>query len=204
MGYYVRLLSPSEKVIYFSEIKLEVESIKLTAGNDHEWEDISISGPSDLPIAILSRISIGSSGQGNDVTNKLKDGIGGASPTGAREWIRKYLSTVKTIYAFQLLTENLTTDAEWRTLGQVQNLLKDNLGGIIQSDHEGYFNESGDYILWQMYAGAGGSIPAATLDENGEWISFQLKLLDEKAVERFKRGEKPQKGFFDVFFNNRK
>ena len=199
MGYYVRLLSPSDKVILFSEIKEEVDSIALTAGADQEWEEINISGPSEIPIAILSRIAVGSSGTGRDAISRLKDGISGASPA-AREWLKKYLSSVKTIYAFQLLTENLTTDAEWRTLGQIQNLLKDNLGGIIQSDHEGFFNENGDYILWQMYSGAAGSVPAATLDENGQWIPFQLKLNDEKAVERFKQGEKPLKGFFDVFF----
>jgi hypothetical protein len=203
MGYYVRLLSPSDKVIYFNEIKEEVDSITLTAGTDKEWEDINISGPSEIPIAILSRIPVGGSGPGRDTLNKLKDAISGASPAAAREWLKKYLSSVKTIYAFQLLTENLTTDAEWRTLGQIQNLLKDNLGGIIQSDHEGFFNENGDYILWQMYSGAAGSVPAATLDENGQWVPFQLKLNDEKAVERFKQGEKPLKSFFDVFFNRK-
>ena len=200
MSYYVRLLSASEKIIYFSEIKHEVDTISLTAGADQEWLDISICGPSEIPIAILSRIMVGASGPGFEAINKLRDRISGASPAGAREWLRKYLSSVKTIYAFQLITENLTTDAEWRTLGQIQNLLKDNLGGIIQSDHEGYFNENGDYILWQMYSGANGSVPAATLDESGEWIPFQLKLDDEKAVERFKQGEKPPKGFFEVFF----
>jgi hypothetical protein len=199
MGYYVRVLCPSEKIIYFSEIKDEVETVHLTAGPDRDWQDISISGPSEVPIAILSRLPVTGSGPGTEALNKLKDGISGSSPESAREWLRKYLVKVKTVYAFQLLTENLTTDAEWRTLGVIQNLIKDNLGGIVQSDHEGFYNENGDYILWQMYANASGSVPAATLDENGEWIPFQLKLEDEKAVERFKRGEKPQKGFFDLF-----
>ena len=199
MGYYVRLLSPSEKTISFGAIKKEVETIRLTAGSEEEWEDISISGPSEIPISILSRIAAGSEA-GASAISKLKDGISGAYPASAREWIKTYVSKVKTIYAFQLLTENLTTDAEWRTLGHIQNLLKDQLGGIIQSDHEGYFNENGDYILWQMYSGATGSVPAATLDENGEWITFQLKLADEKAVERFKQGDKPVRGFMDVFF----
>jgi hypothetical protein len=54
-----------------------------------------------------------------------------------------------------------------------------------------------------MYSGAAGSVPAATLDENGQWVPFQLKLNDEKAVERFKQGEKPLKGFFDVFFSRK-
>jgi hypothetical protein len=60
--------------------------------------------------------------------------------------------------------------------------------------------KTGGYILWQMYTGATGSVPAATLDENGERITFQLELADEKAVERFKQGDKLLRGFMDVFF----
>jgi hypothetical protein len=149
MRYSIKYIN-SEKRISFGEIKKQIETTRLTAGSDNDWEDISISGPSEISISILSRIAAGSEA-GNSVINKLKEGLSGAYPASAREWIKKYLSRVKTIYAFQLLTENLTTDAEWRTLGQIQNLLKDQLGGIIQSDHEGYFNENGDYILWQMY-----------------------------------------------------
>ncbi len=200
MGYYVRLLSPSEKVIFFSEIKQEVQTIRLTAGTDQVWQEINISGPSETPIALLSRMPVDSSGPGAETISKLRNGIFGASPASARAWINTYISGVKTVYAFQLLTDNLTTDSEWRTLGYVQNLLKDHLGGIIQSDHEGFFNENGDYILWQMYRGATGSVPAATMNENGEWIPFQLRLADEKAVERFKQGQKPQKGFFETLF----
>jgi hypothetical protein len=199
MGYYVRVLSPSEKIIHFSELKLEVENLQLNAGTDKEWEEITISGPAGIPIARLNRTPI-KTAAGVEAIARLKAGISGAKPEHAAQWLVNYFSRVKTIYAFQLLTENLTTDAEWRTLGIIQNMLKDNLGGIIQSDHEGYFNENGDYILWQMYGGASGSVPAATLDEKGEWQPFQLKLADERAVERFKNGEKPQKGFFDVFF----
>jgi hypothetical protein len=202
MGYYVRLLSPSRQIIYFSEIKEEVETIKLTAGTDHEWEEIEVCGPSEIPIARLYRIPVEST-RGVETYNKLKNDLFGAHPDSARNWLQDYLSTVKTIYAFQLLTENLSSDAEWRTLGLIQNLHKDNLGGIIQSDHEGYFNENGEYILWQMYSGAEGSVPAATLDQSGEWVAFQLRLSDAKAVERFKNGDPPQKGFFDIFLGKR-
>ncbi|HSW58235.1 MAG TPA: hypothetical protein VLH15_07525 [Dehalococcoidales bacterium] len=199
MGYYVRLLSPSEQVIYFSEIQQLAETVHLTAGTDQDWTEIRIAGPSEVPVAILNRLPV-SDGAGRDTLVRLKSGLFGTSPVSAREWINKYLGEIKTIYAFQLLTENLTTDAEWRTLGYIQNLLKDNLGGIIQSDQEGYFNENGDYILWQMYSGAQGSVPAATLNENGQWTPFQLRLGDKTAVERFKQGQRPYKGFLDLIF----
>jgi len=199
MGYYVRLLSPADKRVPFSELKDQVENLKLISGTEAEWEEILVPGPSEIPIAHLLRIARVTD-TGSQIIEKLKDGIAGRYPEKAKEWIKHYLESVKTIYAFQLLTENLTTDAEWRTLGHVQNHLKDSLGGIIQSDNEGYYNENGDYILWQMYPGAGGSVPAAVLDENNVWKPFQLKLDDPKAVEAFQSGDMPRKTLFDIFF----
>jgi hypothetical protein len=87
-------------------------------------------------------------------------------------------------------------------MGRVQNLLKDTLTGIVQADNEGFYNEDGDYILWQMYAGAAGTIPAATLDANGEWIPYQLRLDDDRAIEQFKQGLPPKKGFLGSLFKS--
>jgi hypothetical protein len=199
MGYYVRLLSPSEKRVSLSELLEQVETLKLISGTRDEWEEIQVSGPSEITIAHLL-YTAAASAEGTRTIEKLRDGISGSYPEKARSWVKSYLDKVKTIYAFQLLTENLTADIEWRVLGHLQNHLKDASGGIIQSDNEGYYNENGDFILWQMYSGAGGSIPAAILDENGNWQAFQLKLDYPKAVEAFKRGDPPRKTLFDIFF----
>ncbi len=123
-----------------------------------------------------------------------------ADPSTAREWIMRYLSEVKTVYRFQLYPDNISVKEDWQTLGRVQNLLKDSLTGIIQADNEGFYNENGDYILWQMYAGAGGTIPAAVLNEKGEWVPFTLKLGDARAVEEFKQGTVARKGILDFIF----
>jgi hypothetical protein len=199
MGYYVRLLSPSEKRVSLLELLQQVETLKLVSGTNNEWEEVLVSGPSENPIAHLRNIAV-SSEDGRQILEKLRDGIFASQPEKARAWVKARLDAAKTIYSFQLLTENLTTDMEWRVLGHLQNHLKDALGGIIQSDNEGYFNENGDYILWQMYSGAGGTIPAAIFDDNGKWQAFQLKLDDLKAVESFKRGDPPRKTLFDIFF----
>ncbi|HEX7475445.1 MAG TPA: hypothetical protein VF318_05710 [Dehalococcoidales bacterium] len=198
MAYYVRLLTPTEKPVPFNDISLEIGSVKLISGTDSNWEKIEISDPAGSPIAVLERKTVSSDAGGAEMA-ALKEQVSRSNPENARRWILKYLSTVKTIYSFQLFADNIER-TDWPVLGRVQNLLKDALTGIIQADNEGFYNESGDYILWQMYAGAGGSVPAATLDEKGEWIPFQLNLADYRAVERFKRGEMPRRGLFDVFF----
>jgi hypothetical protein len=194
MAYYVRLITPSEKIVPASEISNQGLSVNLTSGMDAVWERIEISEPEGNPLSILERLPIYPGSTGETELIKLKDSIQGSYPVNAREWLKRYLSKVKTIYRFQLFPENITRNS-WPALGRVQNFLKDTLSGIIQSDNEGFYNENGDYILWQMYEGASGLIPVATLDEHGDWIAYQLRLKDEKAVEKFKEGIVPPKSF---------
>jgi hypothetical protein len=198
MAYYVRLLTPSEKTVPFNDILLEIGSVKLASGTDSNWGKIEIADSAGNLIAVLERKPVSTDPGAAELTT-LKQRVAGSDPESARRWIQNYLSNVKTIYSFQLFADNIERE-DWPVLGRIQNLLKDALTGIIQADNEGFYNENGDYILWQMYAGAGGSVPAATLDEKGEWISFQLTLADHRAVERFKRGEMPRRGFFDLLF----
>jgi hypothetical protein len=199
MGYYVRLLTHSDKNVTFGDIFTREESIKLAKGTDANWDQIEIREPEENLIAIVEKHPVDRMPGETEIV-RLKDDVSRAYPVNAREWVLTYLSRVKTIYSFQLMTDNIDTDDKWRTLGRVQNALKDALGGIIQSDNEGYYNESGDYILWQMYAGARGTVPAAALDEKEEWITFQLNLDDSRAVDRFKQGEMPRRGLMDIFF----
>lgn len=199
MGYYVRLLAVSEKIVSFHEIVKQGNAIKLTSGTDTTWQKIEIYEPEDSLISILDREPFTLGSPAEAILAKLKESINNSYPVSAREWIKRYLPGITAIYSFQLVSNHITAKG-WPTLGRIQNLLKDTLGGIIQADNEGFYNERGDYILWQMYAGAKGTIPAATLDDKGEWISYQLKLNDEEAIERFKQGLVPEKGFLGRLF----
>jgi hypothetical protein len=194
MSYYVRLLVKLDKVIPFSEIKNQGKWIKLISGTDVLWDRIEIREPEDNLICLLERHYI-SPGQINDSEIPgLKESIRNSYPVNAREWVKGYFSDIRAVYTFQIFPENITKGG-WKVLGRIQSLLHDWLIGIIQADNEGYYNESGDYILWQMYEGASGSIQAATLDENGHWVSHQLKLQNAKAVAQFKEGVPSKKGF---------
>lgn len=195
----MRLLTRSEEIVPFSEIQKQVFEARLMAGTEAAWEKIELRQADGKILAVLERLPVSGS-QGESELGRIQDEIRSARPPSAREWIRKYLSASRTIYRFQLYTENLTVKEDWQALGRVQNLIKDRLGGIIQADNEGFYNENGDYILWQMYSGAGGTVPAATLDERGEWVSFTLKLGNAGAVERFKEGILPRRGFLDIIF----
>jgi hypothetical protein len=194
MAYHVRVLVTSDKVIPFGEIEKQGKSIKLVSGADLAWERIEIYAPEDNLICILERHIVSSGSYGESELGQLRESIQSSYPVSARNWLKAYFPKVKTIYTFQLFGERVERDG-WPVLGRIQNLLRDLLIGIIQADNEGFYNESGDYILWRMFEGATGAIPAATLSENGEWITFPLKLTDTASIERFKEGQPPPRGF---------
>jgi len=198
MSYYVRLLTAAEKTVPFHEIKEQGNTIKLGAGSDALWDKVEIYEPDNNLIAEVERQPL-SGGAAEAALSQLRFNLASSYPLNAREWLNSYLSTIKTIYSFQLFGENITANG-WPVMGRVQNLLKDQLTGLIQADNEGFYNENGDYILWQMYEGAAGAIPAAVLNGNGEWIPYQLRLDDASAVEQFKQGLPPKKGLFNSFF----
>jgi hypothetical protein len=196
MAYYVRLLTPSTEIVPFSEIQKQGKSIRLISGTDASWDKIEVHEPAEKLLAVIERLPVSSGSRGEIELARLKESLQSRYPVNAREWTSRYLSTVKTVYTFQIHTDDIKK-LGWQTLGRIQNLLKDTLTGIIQADNEGYYNEEGDYILWQMYSGAGGTIPAATLDENGNWIKLQLNLNNTNAVDMFKQGIPPsRKGLF--------
>lgn len=200
MSYCVRFLTSSEKVVPFRDIQEQVDTVKLVSGQEPDWYKIEISQPDGTLISVLDKYPLSSGSQAESEMKIVKESLQDCYPLSAREWLKNYLTRARVIYTFRLQAENITSPG-WPLLGKIQNLLKDTLGGIIQADNEGFYNEEGDYILWQMYEGATGTIPAAALNEKGEWIPYQLRLNDARAVEGFKQGLLPRKGFLNTLLS---
>jgi hypothetical protein len=198
MGYCVRLLTSSVERVPLQKIRDQAVSLQLVSGDETAWDKIEISQPVGSLIAVLERYSISAEGTAAIEMQIVKETLQGSYPLNAREWIRNYMAGIRVIYTFRLEGEQITSQG-WPILGRVQNLLKDTLGGIIQADQEGFYNEEGNYILWQMYDGAAGTIPAAVLNDEREWTAYQLRLNDSAAVELFKQGSLPPKGFLNRF-----
>ena len=201
MSNKTRLLTPSEKVIPFSTIKKVSDRIKLVSGTEDLWEKIEIYDAHDILLATLEYAAVNPESSGAVTLKELDRTIQNKLPVNARQWLISYFTTVKAIYTFNLFPDRMNKNS-WLILGGIQNFLKDSLGGIIQADNEGYYNEAGLYILWQMYEGATGNATAASLDDKGQWIpySYSLRLDDKKAVDLFKQGIAPKRGFFSRVF----
>ena len=201
MSYKTRLLTASQKVIPFSTLKKVSDRIKLVSGVDSLWENIEIYDAHDILLATLEYDIVSPGTTGETALKELDKAIQNKYPVNARQWLKNYFTTVKTIYTFNIFPDRMNKNS-WLILGGIQNFLKDSLGGLIQADNEGYYNEAGLYILWQMYEGATGNATAASLDDRGEWVpySYSLRLDDKKAVDLFKQGIAPKRGFFSRVF----
>jgi len=196
-----RLLTPSEKLIPFSSLCKVSSRLKLISGTDASWEKIEIYDSRVILISNLQHDAMNRGSTGETTLKELENAIQNKYPVNARLWLNKYFATVRTIYTFSFVPYFMDKNS-WAILGGIENFLKDSLTGIIQADDEGYYNEAGLYILYQMYEGATGNVTAISLNNKGEWgpYSYSLKLDDKKSVELFKQGIAPKQGFMTRMF----
>jgi hypothetical protein len=199
MSYTVRLLTPSQKSIPFNVMKSFSDRIKLVAGTEQLWDRIEIFNSSETVVTTIDRDIVGPESAGETTLTELRSVISDKYPVKARQWLDNYFYTVHVIYTFYIFPDRMDQDA-WVLLGGIQDSLKYSLRGVIQVDNEGFYNEAGDYIIYQMYENAFGSVPAAVLNDKGQWISYSLRLGDEKAVDLFQNGIVPKQGFFSKLF----
>jgi len=173
--------------------------IKLAAGTEQLWERIEILSAGNTVITTIDRDVVNPDSIGATTLTELRTLISDKYPFKARQYLDNYFYTVHVIYTFTIFTGRMDQDA-WVLLGEIQTFMKASLRCITQSDNEGFYNEMGDYILYQMHENTIGSVPAAVLNDRGEWISYSLRLGDENAIDLFKNGVVPKRGFFTRMF----
>jgi hypothetical protein len=196
VGYYIRILSPSERVPSVAEIKKAASDANLTAllqvesGSEENWTQIILSHEGGPEIAIIERNFESSDDLVHDEIDEFVEEIADCKPQSAAAWLAEYLPSIRTIYAFQLLSG---TDVKngWDILGNVKNSVFAQVGGIFQADGEGFSNEAGYHILWQFSNSVKGSWWMGVL-RDGEWVHFQMDLGNKKHREAFFNGEVPK------------
>jgi hypothetical protein len=196
VGYYIRILSPSENVPSVARMKTALANenlagtLTLESGADDDWTQVILAHKDGPGIADIER----NAGSSNDLVSEeiveLLEEIADCKPASAAAWLAEYLPTVKTIYAFQILSG---TDEKngWNILGKVKDSIFTQVGGILQADGEGFSNEEGYHILWQFSNSVKGPWWMGILKE-GEWVHFQMDLGNKKHRAAFFRGEVPE------------
>ena len=195
MANFTRVLSRLEEYPSFEEmadlIRDEHPSCRLALeeGDEDEWEILLLSGKENLEIALVERNSVYSGSLGQDEIADFLEDLQDCKPESGVEWLRDYLSTVKTIYTFQPL-HGADTEEGSSALHGLRSALWERGDSIIQADNEGFTNEEGYHIVWQFSDSVSGPWNMGIL-KDGTWYHFEMDLGDPDHRAAFLSGEVP-------------
>ena len=198
MGYYIRVLGTDDRDIPLSSLQdaLNAEQLRISAtvesGNDRQWNQLVLAHPNGPQIVSIERNPVVPGGLGDEELQEFLELIQEAQPASAVRWLSNYLPTVKVIYALQILSGTEVNDG-WRAVGVAHRTIWSQVGGILQSDGEGFSNEEGHHILWQFSDDVEGPWEMALLDADGNWAKFKMNLGDRKQRQAFLEGRIPPK-----------
>jgi hypothetical protein len=195
MGYYIRVLTRSKKIIPLSQLQKDLKkegqdfSLTLERGTPKAWDQLLLSHSKGPEVAVVERNPVEKESLGQAELLEFLIDIQGEKPESAVAWLGQYLPKVKTIYAFQILKGAHVKDG-WSGANCVRDSLW-RLGGIIQADGEGFSNEAGYHILWQFSDRVKGPWWMGVLKDK-RWVHFQMQLGNRKQRGAFCRGEVPE------------
>lgn len=190
MSPYSRVLSKDEEFPPFDElaqwVRIEHPEFKLTIeeGTEEEWESLLLSGSDDVEVALLERIPVFDC-QEEEFIEEIDD----CKPETGVEWLKEYLASVKTIFAFQHL-QGADTEEGGNVLNTLRSHLWERGGAILQADNEGFTNEEGFHIVWQFSDSVSGPWNMGIL-QDGTWYHFKMDLGDPDHRTAFLNGEVP-------------
>jgi hypothetical protein len=196
VGYYIRILSPSDKAPSVARMRTALAkrnlagTLTVESGTDEVWTQVILAHKEGPVIADIERNTSSSNDLVSEEVDEFLEEIADCKPPSAAAWLTEYLPTVKTIYVFQLLSG---TDEKngWDILGEVKDSIFTQVGGILQADGEGFSDEEGYHILWQFSNSVKGPWWMSVL-KDGEWVRFEMDLGNQKHRAAFSRGDVPE------------
>lgn len=201
MSYYTRVLGTNLIEIHAEDLIDRISSTKArieTLENEslESWSHLEIFNRKNEKLFVLEKCLIGKSEQAKNELDELREEIRSCRPESAALWLNDYFDKVIVIYSFQLL-QPVFEDKNYKIYSVIRDLVWEYAGGILQSDNEGYSNEQGYHILWQFPEGAKGRWNMAILNSVGEWVGFNMNLLNIKHKAAFCDGKVPEGIYID-------
>jgi len=155
------------------------------------WKRLFLKHTDGTPIADIERNDVKPGSFGFEELQEFSEGLDECKPDTAARWLRDFLESVKAVYAFQVLQgadKGRGSDAIWA----IEAELWGSLGGIFQSDGEGFSNEDGYHILWQFDSHVSGPWKMAVLGTDDHWIAFEMDLGNRDHRVAFMAGQVPR------------
>ncbi len=195
MGYYTRVLSKDEAFPSLEELAdLIAEQhpnyrLSIEEGSEEEWETLLLSGSNDVEVAVVERNPVLDGSLGQDEIAEFMEEIQECKPESGVAWLKDYLASVKTIYAFQHL-QGADTEEGGNVLHALRSALWERGDAIMQADLEGFTNEDGYHIVWQFSDSVSGPWNMGILQDE-TWHHFKMDLGDPDHRAAFLNGEIP-------------
>jgi len=195
MPYYTRVLSkdsefpPLDELAQFIQKEHPQFKLTLEQGTEDEWESLLLSANDEVEVAVLERNPVFDGSLGQDEIADFIEEIQDCKPKSGVEWLRDFLSSVETIYAFQHLQGAETVDGS-NALHALRSKLWERGDAILQADGEGFTNEEGYHIVWQFSDSVSGPWNMGVL-QDGVWRHFSMDLGDPDHRAAFLKGSVP-------------
>ncbi len=195
MPYYTRVLSKDDEFPSFEELTQFIRTqhpdykLSIEEGTDEEWEVLLLSGNDEVEVAVVERNPVEDGSVGQDLIADFMEDLEECKPNSGVQWLEDYLSSVKTIYAFQHLQGAETVDGS-NALHALRSSIWERGDAIIQADGEGFTNEEGYHIVWQFSDLVSGPWNMGVL-QDGVWHHFTMDLGAPDHREAFLKGTVP-------------
>ncbi|HUV69014.1 MAG TPA: hypothetical protein VMW15_05080 [Terracidiphilus sp.] len=126
---------------------------------------------------------------GQDEIADFMEDLQDCKPNSAVQWLEDYLTSIRTVYAFQHLQGSEMVEGG-NALHALRSFLSERGDAILQADNEGFTNEEGYHIVWQFSDSVSGPWNMGVL-QDGVWQHFTMDLGDPDHRAAFLKGTVP-------------
>jgi hypothetical protein len=206
MAYWMLVLTPTATAASLDAVDVALYSdfeadYEVLAGTDDDWSELSLffrdddapddfePGPEDR-FATIDRRAV--TPGDTEIADMIEELEGGIEPNAGARWVSGQLAGVRCLYSATAQHHDRHDEA-LEALRAVLWGIQRGVGGLLYCDFEGYSNEEGDQITWELTdrSDRSGLWWVALRDEPGGWLRFQMDLADAAHRDAFRAGRVP-------------
>jgi|GEM_PF-4979451 len=121
----------------------------------------------------------------------LENMVTDSRPGVTRDWLMAWFLKTVVVYKFQM-EHPVIYAANYAIVESIMKIIRRLTAGISHMDDEGFTNENGDLIFWQLPDSSDHELICAVLEDEVHWQRFTMNTGDIQARQDFKDGKVPE------------